>query len=295
MDITCALAAVLFFAANMLTIIYNAQESRREHYNEALQKQFDPNYIQQEWDWRTGKRPLYLAASIINALAWFSFTFPIIQLAWVLSNRGKQRVGMHIAIAALAVAGSFTEWIARFLYIGSSMATKLMTDEFNLKNWLTDTSDDELGWRTVELVNYVSTGLYWYVDAFEWLAFFFIMIMVHVSVNDWRRSDKTTFSNFWNGLCLFIALFSILDFIAEILRLKQFKTFNQIAFWYAAANRMVFIPIWLILLGLRLPLAAAKITQNRASYEQDPNGDFTGSTPNIRVNDEGGDPSPGST
>jgi hypothetical protein len=291
MDITCLLSAIFFFAANMLTIIYYAQETRRDHYDEQKQKDFDPEYIKLEWDWRTGKRPLYLSASIINALAWFSFTFPIIQLAWILSRRGKHRVGMHIAIAALAVAGSLTEWISRFLYIGSSMATKLITDEFNLENWISDDSGDDLGWRTVEMVDYVARGLYWYVDAFEWLAFFFIMIMVHISVNTWRKTDGTTFGNCWNALGLFIALFSVLDFAAEILRLKKLKTFAQIAFWYAAANRMVFIPSWLIILGLRLPFAAVKTNQTRVSQDQDPNGEFTGTTPNINVTNGPSSPS----
>ena len=263
MDITALFSAILFFIGNLLTIIFYAVESRREHFDIDVYRELDPDYIQQEWKFRTDNRAFFLTAGIINAMAWFFFAFPMIQLTWILSKRGTSQLWLHVSVAILVLGGSFTEWISRLLYIGSTMATQLLYKEFNLENWLSDTSQDGIGWRTLEVTHIVTSGLIWFIDAFEWLAMSFIMILVHVSVRKWRTTDAGTFGACWNAVGLFIALLSLLDFIAEILRLDGFKTFNQIAFWYAGLNRLILLPTWLILLALRLPYAAVKLNQQK--------------------------------
>jgi hypothetical protein len=265
MDLTALFSAILFFIGNLLIIIFYAIEAKRQHFDYDLYKELDPAYIEKEWKFRTDHRAMFLTAGIINAMAWFFFAFPMIQLAWILSKRGSSQLWLHVSIAILVLFGSFTEWISRFLYIGSSMATQLLYKEFNLDNWLSDTSNDGLGWRTLEVTHIVTSGLLWFVDAFEWLAMFFIMLLVHVSVRRWRTTDGGTFGACWNAIGLFIALLSLLDFVAEILRLDGFRTFNQIAFWYAAVNRLILLPTWLILLGLRLPFAVMKLNQQKAA------------------------------
>jgi hypothetical protein len=266
MDITCVLAALLFFTGNLLLIIFYAKEAKREHFDYDIYITLDPDYIQQEWDFRMQHRPQYLAAGIINGLAWFFLTFPLIQLSWVLSQRGSKSLWLHIAIAILALAASFTEWISRFLYIGSSMATEMLVKQFNLDNWVASNSDDGIGWRALEVTHIVVSGLILFIDAFEWICLFLILVLIHISVRRWRVHDSVTFGACWNSMGLFIALLSLLDFVAEVLRLDGFKIFGQIAFWYAAANRLVLLPLWLLMLGSRLPYAAMKL--NEPSNEQ---------------------------
>jgi hypothetical protein len=261
MDITCLLAALLFFTGNLLLIIFYAKEAKREHFDYDTYVTLDPDYIQKEWDFRIQHRPEYLAAGIINGLAWFFLTFPLIQLAWILSQRGAKSLWMHIAIAILALAASFTEWISRFLYIGASMATEMLVTQFNLDNWVGANSDDGIGWRTLEVTHIVVSGLILFIDAFEWICLFLILVLIHISVRRWRVNDSVTFGACWNSMGLFIALLSLLDFVAEILRLDGFKIFGQIAFWYAAANRLILLPIWLLMLGSRLPYAAMKLNE----------------------------------
>jgi len=95
------------------------------------------------------------------------------------------------------------------------------------------------------------------------------MALIHISVKRWRRDvDSTTFGACWNALGLFIALMCILEFIAEVLRLDGFITFGKIAFWYSGVNRLILIPTWLILLGMRLPYAAVKLNQQTHMIEQ---------------------------
>ena len=107
----------------------------------------------------------------------------------------------------------------------------------------------------------MTRGLTTFVDAFEWIIMFVMLVMIHVSVRRWRATDDVTFGAAWNSVGLFIALLCLLDFVAEILRLDGVRVFGQIAFWYAAVNRLVLIPMWLILLGWRLPYASLKLNE----------------------------------
>jgi hypothetical protein len=67
-----------------------------------------------------------------------------------------------------------------------------------------------------------------------------------------------------------VALFSLLDFVAEILRLVGFSTFGKIAFWYSSVNRLLLLPGWLLLLGCRLPVAGMKLNQYNAQARRGP-------------------------
>mmetsp|Transcript_23013 Transcript_23013/g.54618 ORF Transcript_23013/g.54618 Transcript_23013/m.54618 type:complete len:277 (-) Transcript_23013:398-1228(-) len=264
MNILCLLAAVLFIVGNSLHIAFYVKEYQRSHFDPTLYKNLDPDYLKQEWEFREEHRPKFLAGGIINALAWFFLMFPLIQLAYVLSQRGTSRIALHMAVAILAVTGCLTEWIARFLYIGVSMAAELIATDFNLTNWLSANSGDDIGWRALEVTHIVTYGLVGFIDAFEWLVLATILVLVHISVRRWRNTvDGTTFGAAWNALGLFIALFCILDFVAEVLRLDGFRQFGKVAFWYSAVNRLILIPMWLIVLALKLPYASVKM--NRAA------------------------------
>ena len=265
----CVLAALLFMAGNALLITYYVREFNRPHFDYDTYVSLDPDMIQQEWDFRIAHRPKYLAAGILNALAWFFFMFPIIQLAWILSQGGSKWISLHIGIGLLTMAGSFTEWISRFLYIGTTMATELLVTQFNLDSWIT--TDDQIGWRSLEVTHIVTYGLVTFIDAFEWILLFVIFTLIHISVKRWRRQvDSTTFGACWNALGLFVALFSLLDFVAEILRLVGFSTFGKIAFWYSSVNRLLLLPGWLLMLGCRLPVAGMKLNQYNAQARQGP-------------------------
>jgi hypothetical protein len=265
----CVLSALLFMTGNILVLVYYIKEYNRAHFDYELYRDLDPAYIQQEWDWRIDNRPKLLAAGLINSLAWLFLTFPLLELSWILSLRGSKWIALHIGIGVLALTGSFTEWISRFLYIGTTMATELMVNEFNLNNWLTSSSDDQIGWRALEVTHVVTYGLVAFADAFEWIILFVIFVLVHISVKNWRRNvDGTTFGACWNALGLFVALMCLLEFVAEVLRLDSYRTFGQIAFWYSAVNRLVLMPSWLIMLGMRLPYASVKLNHHAPTGRQ---------------------------
>mmetsp|Transcript_13664 Transcript_13664/g.39060 ORF Transcript_13664/g.39060 Transcript_13664/m.39060 type:complete len:293 (+) Transcript_13664:147-1025(+) len=255
MNLSCVLAALLFFTGNLLLLIYYVQEDQRDHYDYTKYTSLDADYIEIEWNWRVDHRGPYIAAGLINAFAWFFLAFPTIQLTWVLSNQGTRMLWLHVMVGVLILAGSFTEWISRFMSFGSDLATQMIVKNFELDGWISNLDDSGLGWKTLEVAYVVTQGMVWFVDAFEWLVLFFVMLLIHISVRGFE--DYATLGGCWNYLSLFISLFSLLDFIAEVLRLDGFKTFSQIAFWYAALNRLVFIPLWLFLLSRSLPVISS--------------------------------------
>ena len=282
MDITCLLSAVLFFTANLLLLIYYGKERQRDHFDITKYQNLNVQTIKDEWDWRIEHRPQYLAAGFINALAWFVFCFPMIQLCWILSLRGTKSLWLHVTIGVMSLSGSLTEWISRFLFIGSSMATEMLYKKFALDNWIS--TNDGIGYKVLEVSYIIVSGLTWFIDAFEWLAIFVIMLFVHISVRRWRVFDETSFGPCWNAVGLFIALLSLLDFVAEVLRLDGFTIFSPIALWYGTVNRLILIPYWLIVLGRSLPYAQLKLNESSPPTINggDGNGDgpMTTSAPN---------------
>ena len=265
----CLLSALCFIVGNSLTIAYYIKEFQRSHFDYDLYTNLDPGYIQVEWGFRILNRPQYMSAGIINTFAWFFLMFPIVQLSWILSQGGTKWISLHIAISVLVLTGSLTEWISHVLYIGASMTSELLATQFNLDSWITPTSEDQIGWRTLEITHIVTYGFISSIGAIEWIFLAIVMLLIHISVKRWRRNvDSTTFGACWNALGLFIALMCVLEFIAEVLRLDGFKTFSQIAFWYSAVNRLVLIPVWLIILGTRLPYANLKLNQQVHMREQ---------------------------
>eukprot|EP00536_Pseudo-nitzschia_multiseries_P002111 jgi/Psemu1/251336/estExt_Genewise1Plus.C_280066 len=169
------LAAIFFVIGNSLTITYYVKEYQRNHFDYYKYVALDPGYIQVEWGFRILNRPLYLSAGILNVIAWFFLMFPIVHLSWILSQGGTKWIGLHIAIGVLILTGSLTEWISHVLYIGASMTSQLMAREFNLDNWITSSSEDEIGWRTLEMTHVVTYGFISAIGAIEWLILSFVM------------------------------------------------------------------------------------------------------------------------
>jgi hypothetical protein len=260
----CLLSALCFIVGNSLTIAYYAKEYRRAHFSYEDYVDLDPGYLEMEWGFRNLARPLYISAGVFNTFAWFFLMFPVAQLAWILSQGGTRWISVHVSIAILILTGSLTEWISHVLYIGSSTTTTLLTQQFNLNNWITtDTENpDGIGWRTVEVTHIVSFGLVSIIGAIEWIILSIVMMLIFMSVRRWQSTvDQTTFSPLWNALGLFISLMCVLEFVTEILRLNGMKYFAEIAFWYSSFLRIILFPLWLLVLGSRLSYASLKLNQ----------------------------------
>jgi hypothetical protein len=251
-DLSCIAAAVLFEVSNILFVI-QMSGFRSGHFNYDSFKQFDPEYIELQWDDRIHySRPLELVAGIFNVTAWIALTVPLLQLAWILSSGGERLLGLHCAIGALAICGSFTELTSHLFYLGTHNAAGWIATDFNLDNWIDEDSGDKIGWRVLELCYIVIRGLILWVDAIEWLALSAILTFIAWSV---RTQQPRLFSMKWALFGLSIAGLCFFDFCANILRFSSWMTFSSIAMIITSLNRLFLLPIWLILLARQLPRA----------------------------------------
>jgi hypothetical protein len=161
-DCSCLLSALCFIVSNSLGIAVLVLDLNRSDFDLEAWKALNPTYIQEEWNHRRYISPLFQTANIFNALAWFFFSVPIIQLAWALSRGGKRKIGVHAAIAAFALAGCFSEVISRLLLFGSWSSSNWISKTFNLDYWIPDEisqgTADRIGWRSLEVTYIITEG-----------------------------------------------------------------------------------------------------------------------------------------
>ena len=286
MDFICILAALLFFVGNLLKLIFFGKEFGREMdptFDWTEYKQLYPEKILEEWNLRIQHKSHLMAACTITSLGWFFLCFPILQLVYVLNSKyagapgSSRNLWLHTGIVILTLGGAFTEWIANFLSMGSTLACQMMITSFNLQTW-TDIENDNIGLRSLEVAFFAIRGMKIWVDAFEWIALSFIMVFTFLAVQRYQKAHSNNpykyFSRIWNALGLFIGFLSLLDFITEILRIVNFNVFSRIAFVYGTMNRLVFLPVWLLLLGWNLPYALIDLESKKHTNKND---DDTGS------------------
>lgn len=157
MNISAILAGLCFFVGNILIVNYWVQDHRdynTKHQDWEKFQDMDPTFLSKRWSERLEDSPIILAGDFLNTFAWMLFCAPIIHLAWALSHKGNQSMGMNICIGLLALGGSFTEWMARFLNLGQRFAIRNLVNEgYNLDNWVTTNGNDGMGWQTLEMVS----------------------------------------------------------------------------------------------------------------------------------------------
>eukprot|EP00565_Helicotheca_tamesis_P008548 CAMPEP_0185728292 /NCGR_PEP_ID=MMETSP1171-20130828/3684_1 /TAXON_ID=374046 /ORGANISM="Helicotheca tamensis, Strain CCMP826" /LENGTH=251 /DNA_ID=CAMNT_0028396983 /DNA_START=292 /DNA_END=1047 /DNA_ORIENTATION=- len=231
-------------------------------------RSLDPSFLESEWAHRQDTRAIYSASEFLLALGWLALCVPIIQLVWILSKGGRKRIGMHLLICALAVAGSITELLSRLMVVGVQNASEWVAREFNLDRWLSSGEDDGLGWRTLEVVHILTRSIALWVDAFNWLALSGILITLYCSM----RKDKegnAAFGRRWSILGLVIGVLSFLDFLTYVLRYEKWVAFWAIALVLSTLNSLLLLPIWLIVVGLRLPKASEQFESDAFPGESD--------------------------
>lgn len=255
MDLTCLLASGLYFSGAIITVIIAVREQQREHYDYATFTSLNPLYIQKDWYFRREQLPLELAAGFLNAISWIVFAAPIAQVAIVLSRGGTRRLATHVSIVVLALAACISECMARLMHLGTANWGIWLSEEYNLNEWVNRNTKDNIGWRTLEVGNLVNYGLLLWIDAFEFLALFGILILIFASVVGATADGGPNFGRCWAGFGLFIALFALADFIASVLRFTDWPTFAMLSFFITIINRLVCIPIFLLVLGWQLPSA----------------------------------------
>ena len=212
-----------------------------------------------------------------------------------------------MALAALGICGSIIELMARLIIVGMTNASQWLAKDFNLNDW--SETDDGTGWRVLEMIHIVTHGMVLWIDTFEALAFFGIVVIMFYSVasepkfitkksssividadaasggsvvsadNNVQESSlsppssppasafsavttevpvEPTFSKCFTRFGLFVGVLAIVDFLADVLRFVDWKIFGRIAMATNALLGVIFLPIWLLILGKELPHATER-------------------------------------
>ena len=254
MDLSCLIAAACFITGGALSVTLHVREKNREHFDYAQFTMLQPDYIQKDWAFRRENQSIGLASGFINAFAWIFLSIPMIQSAVILSRGGTRKLSVHIFIGVLVVAGCVMEFLARFMSLGQENWGVWLSQEYNLQNWASATSNDNIGWRTLEVSHLINYGTVIWIDSFEYLCLGFALLLFYASVNS-LPLDGPMITRSLAGFGLFIGLFSLADFVAGILRLKDWSTFRMLSMIISVINRLVLLPLFLLILGMQLPRA----------------------------------------
>jgi len=265
--VLCLTAAALFWACNAIQIILGVKQSSKwgstdkETYLQLL-----PDNIMDDWMNKLDYRGLEYASGFLKGAFWIVFCLPIIELAWILSRNGTRNMGCNFGIMLFVLGGSWTKWFSSIFWNGMYISFVQLAKHFNLENWLSSIQaatyqldgEDGIGWRTLE-VNYISSrGLVWIVNSVEWVCLAAIFTLTFYSVMEWRKEDQTSFGGKWNALGLFIGLLCAIEFVSELIGFEGYKIAWVFVVLYAALNRLILIPLWIIILGFQLPKATSK-------------------------------------
>ncbi|CAJ1958756.1 unnamed protein product [Cylindrotheca closterium] len=285
-EISCVLAAVFLMTGNILKIVYYANVFRDNHgtFDWETYTTLDPGFISAQWETRISRHNLFLASGFMNTIGWLFLAYPILQMAWILSKGGSRALVLNVVIGLLCLAGAITELISNFVWLGMSYMSEYMVYLYGINpnegDWLDrpDMPDDDgYGWRVLEMVHIVCRGFIIYVDSFEWIALAGVFIFTFASVRGWLQEDQTSFGSRWNTLGLFIGFVCILEFVAEILRFEENMRFSSrifgiVSIIYAVLNRIIFIPAWILSLGVMIPRATMKMAFENPAHRQNGGG-----------------------
>jgi hypothetical protein len=253
-------SALFFLVAGVLRSISWIRHINRDFYNESEQQDLYSPYLQSEWDHRSSLYPMYAISNTLQAIAWVLFLVPMLQLAWVLSRGGKRSPRIHGAIVGFTLFGTMTELMARFLTFGVTSSGLYLSATFNMDKWLPASLDtnatgdivlDQMGWKDLEVAFLVLRGMTTYVDAFEFICLFVVLLCVYYSV---QTMQNRVFSIWWARMGILVSLICIFQFAASVIyELDRNHTFIRAAAGFSIINSMLLLPLWLIILGFALP------------------------------------------
>lgn len=264
---TCLVAAVLFVVSNLMgfSFFYRWNGGSEKHFTWTDYRDLNTDLIQLEFDQRNHEYFFEVCSGVLNAIAWMIFCIPVIQVAWVQSRRGQWLLGIHVAIAALALGGSVTELISRLMFIGTTSTSNWLATQFNLENWVEISNDateaaeeggdpttvggDLIGWRVLEMIHIVTKGFIRWIDTAEWFFLSAIFTLIYLSV---VKSEEAAFSRNWARLGLLLGGMAFLNFVADAMRLHTEMTFSKGAIFFSAVSRIFVMPFWMLWLGRQL-------------------------------------------
>eukprot|EP00985_Skeletonema_marinoi_P002313 scaffold967_cov125-Skeletonema_marinoi.AAC.1 len=175
-DSKCIAAAVCFTTSNILYVIHGALMMKQN--SSSSQKIADGNDA-------TINNGVYDDNNNYNQAQTQSQSHPMnfnFTSAWILSRGGRRLVGPHLLMASLGVVGGIIELLTRLIAVGMNNAQEWLAKDFNLSDWGSEGESSGDGWRVLEMIHIVTRGMLLWIDSFEALAIFGIVVIIWYSV-----------------------------------------------------------------------------------------------------------------
>eukprot|EP00540_Astrosyne_radiata_P004955 CAMPEP_0116840962 /NCGR_PEP_ID=MMETSP0418-20121206/10656_1 /TAXON_ID=1158023 /ORGANISM="Astrosyne radiata, Strain 13vi08-1A" /LENGTH=270 /DNA_ID=CAMNT_0004471327 /DNA_START=180 /DNA_END=992 /DNA_ORIENTATION=+ len=254
-DFSSLFAACFFFLSNALTLAVIVRD-RNNYQSGDIDRLYgmEAPFIIDEWRHQIQRSPLFQAAGVLNAMAWFSFCAAMMKLSWSLSKGGTRLVGVHFMIVSMVLLGSMTELIARLMSFGEQGLWNYVYHDFELSRWLPSNislgRNDYIGWKVIQLVSMANNGFMIWVDAFEWFCLVIILWCVFYSV---AKSQPRMMPMWWARWGLLISLLALLNFVSDGMRYDRWVLFSGISLLVTLINSVFFLPVWCFAMAIKLP------------------------------------------
>lgn len=267
-DVTCLLASLFIFVGNVLLVVYYGLERNREHWDQYKYSQLDPAFLLMDWEWRRENRQLEVAGKMITAVSWVIMTAPVLQVCVVQSLGGDRQLWLHSACVLIAMGGAIMEITAQLMHLGAFNAADWVSIEFTLTNWMSQTTGktDYIGYQALEVCWRIAAGLTLWVDSIEYLALAAMFLLIFWSTYSLGSMPQSIGIGL-GGFAFFIGVLSLADFVAYVVRFKFWATASLVGRMISVLNRVIFIPLWFIVLSCYLPQAHRAHVQDEASKE----------------------------
>jgi len=234
---------------------YNQLTGVEDTYSKRKFEHLDSKYLENLWkDNRMPYSKMRAVSDLLEALGFLVLILPVLQVALVLSERGKRKLGLHLLMALLAILGFFMEAMSNFMVTGARISLDWIARDFNMSSW--SDSDDGLGWKVIMIMDIATRGMMIWTDAFEYAVLASILIITFVSV---KTSPKTPFPQSWATFSLIVGILCALDFVFAMLRLLNWEVFTVLLF-VSQVGTVVLVPVWILVLSFLLPDAVDTIT-----------------------------------
>jgi hypothetical protein len=235
-------------------------------------KAFNVEYIVDEFNHRDEFHVPSIIMGVLNALAWLMLAVPLLQVVWIQCslNHSSQvtpsphhLLGVHMTLVVMIIGGVLSEFLSHLMYIGASETALWLSRDFNLDRWgsanaednTTTTDPDMIGWRSLEATYYVMRGTLLWIDAAEWIFLSITFFLLWTSVV--MTPGPRTFSAQWASLGFVLGILAFVDFLFNILRVKDWRSFSMFAGVISLLNALIGMPLWLLWLGRQLYVAKA--------------------------------------
>jgi len=97
-------------------------------------------------------------------------------------NYSTRFLTVHSFAEQLGVVGGIIELLTRLIAVGMNNAQNWLAKDFNLSDWGSEGESSGDGWRVLEMIHIVTRGMLLWIDSFEALAIFGIVVIIWYSV-----------------------------------------------------------------------------------------------------------------